>query len=316
MGLFNNDSTQSVTTDQGLRTQYGIILPPGARVAAYVRSTGLQSGDGAFLNDNLVLTLAQGLARVRAGLGDFVVCLPGHAENVADATTFSNALLAGTKILGVGRGGNTPTFTWTATTSKWDISVADVFIGGLRLLFDGINAVANAINVNAADFGMSFCEFEMSTTAKSPTVGITLTANATRCDISGNLFRGLSTVAVGDGILISGACDSPRICDNEMIFAATSATGLVHITAAATNLKILRNTMSNTVATSVAAIAFGAVAATGHVANNTIQVLSTGAITQGTTGITVGATTTANFYQNFVANDPRTSGILSPAADT
>src|SRR3954471_7705856 len=124
----SNTDPQGVYGDQGLRTQYGIILPPGARVAAYVRSIGVQSGDDAFLASNLVTTLAAGLARVRPNLGDYVVVLPGHVESVADATTFSGALVAGTKIIGVGKGSNAPTFNWTATAAQWLVNKADVTI--------------------------------------------------------------------------------------------------------------------------------------------------------------------------------------------
>jgi hypothetical protein len=69
MGTSLEQATQ-VLTDQGLRTQYGLNIPPGARIAAYVRSTGVQTDDSAFLATNIVTPLAQGLARVRAGFGD------------------------------------------------------------------------------------------------------------------------------------------------------------------------------------------------------------------------------------------------------
>lgn len=315
MGVSLQDA-QAIFTDTGLRTQYGVILPPGSRVAAYVRSIGQQSGDDAFLTTNLVPTLAQGLARVRAGLGDAVVVLPGHTENVADATTISNALVAGAKIVGVGLGGNTPTFTFTATTSQIAVSVNDVLIVGCRFLLDGINAVANAFNITGADFNFLYNEVRNSQAAKACTVCMTLAAGADRANVTANVFRGLSTSTGTDGILVSGAINDARICDNEMVMATTTTNGLVRVTAAALGLKILRNTISNTIAASVAGINLGNVAITGQVANNTITVLNTGAQVSGTTGITIGAACVAGFFQNFVVNDPLKSGILQPAADT
>lgn len=307
---------QQVYTDNGLVTQYGIILPPGSQVAAFVRSTGAQSQDTAFIATNLVGTLAAGLARVRAGLGDFVVCLPGHAENVTDATTISGALLAGTKIIGVGQGGNTPTFTFTVTTASIAVSVNDVVMSGLRFLLDGVNAVANAFTISGSDFAFINNEIETSTAAKAATVFMTVAAGADRANISGNLIRGLNTSTSTNGILVSGAADQVRICDNEMEFATTTTNGLVKVTAAATNLKILRNIMNNTIAASVAAINLGNVAITGHIAYNTITVLNTGLQVSGTTGITIGAVVLAGFFQNFVVNDPLKSGIIQPVADT
>jgi len=316
MGISLQDA-QQIGSNAGLRTQYGVILPPGARVAAYVRSTGLQSGDDAFVATNLVSSVALGLARCRAGMGDFVVCLPGHAESVVDGTTFSNALQAGSRIIGVGRGSNMPTITFsTAAGAQWLVNKADVLIAGMKFVvgFVGINS---CFNITGADFAFYNNEFTTGVFSLGvATVVMTLSAGADRADISANIWRAPSNVAAGDGILVNGAIDSLRVCDNEMIFPATGANGLLRFAAAATNFKILRNTMFNSQAASVACIVFGAVAATGQTAYNNIQVLSTGAMVSGTTGITVGATMTGNFYQNFVANDPRTSGLLLPTADT
>lgn len=308
---------QDIYTDNGIRTPYGTLLPPGARLAAYVRSGGAQSGDSAFIAVNLVATLAQGLASCRPGMGDFVVCLPGHAELVADATTISGALVNGAKVVGVGKGSNRPTFTFSATAASIAVSVANVLFTGCLFKLDGINAVVAPLVVTGADFSFLCNEVEVSAAAMAPTTALTLGTGADRADISGNVFRGLAASACGNGILVSGAINDARICDNEMVFAATSANGLVNVTGAALGLKILRNTLSNTVATSVAAIAYANVACSGQCANNMLTVLSTGAISPGVTGITVGGTNnTTGFFQNFTVNDVNKSGVLTPAVDT
>src|SRR6478735_310820 len=109
---FSPDLPQ-VSSGAGMKTPFGItLLPPGSRIAAYVRSTGAQAGDDPFTNANLVTTLAAGVARARAGLGDTVVVMPGHNESVTDATMLTG-LVAGTRIVGFGRGGNMPVFRWT-----------------------------------------------------------------------------------------------------------------------------------------------------------------------------------------------------------
>lgn len=298
-------------------SQYGILLPPGANVAAYVRSTGIQDTDSQFLSTNLVATLAAGLARCRSGMGDYVVCLPGHAENVTDATTFSAALLAGTRIVGVGSGTLRPTFTFTATTSRMTVNVANVTIVGCLFLLDGIDAVVNAINVTAADFTFAGNEVEVSTTAKAAAIVMTLGTGAHRANISNNVFRGLTAAPVTDGILVSGAITDARISDNEMVFAGTTTNGLIRVTGIALGLKILRNVMNNARAASVACINYANVAITGQCRDNTLTVLSTGAVSAGVTGITVGGTANlTGYFNNYTANDPNTSGLLTPAADT
>lgn len=318
----SNTDPQGVYSDQGVRTQYGIILPPGARVAAYVRSTGLQSGDDAFLATNLRLTLAAGLALVRPNLGDYVVVLPGHVETVSDATTFSNALIAGTKIIGVGMGGNTPTFTWSVATAQWLVAVNDVMIAGLRLQMAGnattlFSNTTLPLTVTGNDFRFYYNEAVIGTSANNVAVAMSFTGTAARYDVAGNIYRNPGSSTVTTAILVNSTGADGRITDNEMMTGCTSATGVINITAAAVNLKILRNVINNPTTVSVAGIAYSNVACTGQCAYNTITVLSTGAQTGGVTGITVGGTNNlTGYFQNFVVNDPNKSGILQPAADT
>lgn len=307
---------QQIGSNAGLRTQYGVILPPGARVAAYVRSTGVQSGDDAFLATNLCTTLAQGLARVRPGFGDFVVCLPGHIETVVDGTTFSSALVAGAKIIGVGRGSNMPQVVFAATGAQWLVNKADVLVTGFRFSSSTTNTLL-PITVTAADFGFYNNDVQTAATYLFVTCTIQLQAGADRADISGNVFRGIVNGGSGSVILVSGIVDCARICDNEINTSNASAAGCISVTAAATGLKILRNTINNQTAASVAAISYANVACTGHCAYNTMTVLSTGAVSAGVTGITVGGTNNiTGYFQNFCVNDPNKSGLLVPAVDT
>src|SRR6478735_8493726 len=210
MGISLQDA-QQIFSNAGLRTQFGIVLPPGARVAAYVRSTGQQPGDDTFLTTNLCSTLAQGLARARAGLGDFVVVLPGHVENVADATTFSAALVAGTRIIGVGRGTAMPTFTWTQTTSQWAIAVNDVQIAGIRISPIGINGVVLPINITVTDVSISDNEFN------APAVALTGHITVTGAALGLKIFRNFmyNTAAVSQNcISLAAAASDGQISDN------------------------------------------------------------------------------------------------------
>ena len=72
----------------------------------------------------------------------------------------------------------------------------------------------------------------------------------------------------------------------------------------------------NLAATSIAAINYANVATTGTCRNNHITVFSTGAVSAGVTGITVGGTgNLTGYFNNFVVNDPNKSGFLAPVAD-
>lgn len=306
-----------ITTDNGLTTQYGIVLPPGAQVVAYVRSTGVQSQDTAFIATNLVPTLAQGLARARPGLGDFVICLPGHVENVIDGTTFSGSLQAGTKIIGVGRGTNTPTFTFLLAGAQWLVNKADVSIAGLRFSIGGINLATAAISVTASDFGFFSNDCEVNTGLGQFLNFITVSGAANRADISSNIIRGTQSGGTTSAIItISTTGQDCRVCDNEMNCAAVTATGMINVTTATKSLNILRNTLFNSSAASVACIGFSNVISTGNCANNTCTVLNTGAQVSGTTGIAIGAASLVGFFNNLIVNDPLKSGILQPVADT
>ena len=301
----------------GIRTAYGLVLlPPGSKVAAFVRSTGAQPADDPQLSANLVTTLAAGLSRVRTGLGDTVVCLPGHSESVTDATMLTN-LLPGTRIVGMGRGSNMPTFRWTATASQWVVDDADVVFQNLRLRLEGANGVVKAIVVTAADVGFYQNDIEVASGASNKaTIALEFGSGANRFEVIGNVFRGTATHNVTDGVKVVAAVDQGRIEDNEMVFSATAANGLVDFTAAATNVKMFRNYMYNTHTASTSCITMANVAVDGIVAENALAVVATGAQTSNTTGINTGAAVLVRFFDNLVSNDPRASGILQPAADT
>jgi hypothetical protein len=306
-----------LATGAGFKTPFGIaILPPASRVAAFVRSTGLQSGDDPFTAANLVTTLAAGLARVRAGLSDTVIVLPGHTESVTDATMLTS-LAAGTRILGFGRGSAMPTFRWTATASQWALTASDVVVQGLRLRLEGANGVVKAINVTGSDVAFYGNDIEVASgAALKATIALEVGIGANRFELVGNIFRGTATHNVTNGVLVAAAVDQVRIEDNEMIFSATAANGCVNITAAATALKVLRNYIYNTHTTSTAGITMANVVVDGICAENAIGVTATGAQTSNTTGINTGAAVTVKFFDNLICNDGRSSGLLQPTVDT
>lgn len=302
----------------GVRTEYGLMLPPGTRVV-YVRSTGVQSGDNQEIANRLLPTLAAGLLECRAGLGDIVYVLPGHTETV---TSTSFTAVAGARVIGLGdlNRDDCPTFTWSSAAATWAVNAKNMYFSGLRLLMDNFNGVTAPINITAS--GCTFANNYMrwsSGASLLATTAITVGSGATDCAIMYNDIYGVAAGVCTDGIKLLGATtpDRCKIIGNNMVAAATSARGLINVSVAALGVVIADNNITNLAATSIAGISYSNVAATGHCMYNNVTVFSTGAQTGGTTGITVGgASNLTGFHQNFVVNDVNKSGILEPAADT
>jgi len=303
-----------ITAGYGLKTPFGILLPPGGMVAAYVRSTGFQDGDDPAIAGNLCADVNSALARVRSGLGDTVVCLPGHTESVTSATAWSN-LKAGTKVVGVGQGSAMPTFTFNNTAAQLVLNKADVTIQGLRFQYDGVNTVVLAISVTGADNAIVDCDHRISQTAKSPTTCIQLGSGGDRFLFAGNNVRGLDSVVAGDFLLNSAVVTDFRIINNVMIAPCTAASGLVRVAAVASlNCFIAYNHIANTAAASTACVAFGAAASTGMVNDNRFSTLNNG--TASSQGLTMGAGCLIRPNQNFSTDQPVLSGILNPLPAT
>lgn len=315
-------SVQSVqpiwhTGEHAVRTPYGIVLPPGGRIAAYVRSTGLKDYDPPEVAENLKATLAGALASARAGMNDTILLLPGHAESVVDATMMNN-LRAGTRIVGVGEVGqdNQPAFTWTNTAGSWVIDKTNVTIEGVKISATA-NGVTKGINVTGGGFRFvrNQCILAQTATAKFA-IFMEIGTGADFVRILGNRVYGTATHNVTDGFKVVAAVNGFDFIGNTCIASATAANGLLHFTAAALLTYVGHNTIYNTHTSSTAAITVDAVALDGLFEFNRLAVKNTGAITSLTHGFNVNAACIAAFFENRVANDPRVTGIVSPTADT
>src|SRR5678815_2425394 len=250
----SNYSDLMMAPSEGIRSPYGILLPPGGNVVAYLRSSGPQSNDNAYIKDNLLTTLSACLSKCRSGAGDIIVVLPGHSESVTGATMLDN-LVAGTRIVGIGYGSAMPTFTFAATGAQWKLNKADVLVSGLRLDLGGANGVTKAVIVTGATNVIANCDIVMATSSSlDAVIGIEVGTGAARFRLMRNYLRSVSNVVVTDGVKIVAALDGIEIGNNRMFFAATEVNGLVHITAAVTNIWMHHNTFSNTVASSTACI--------------------------------------------------------------
>ncbi len=233
----------------GIVTPYGTLLKPGGRVAAYVRSTGAQDGEDHFAASGLLVTTLQaGLARCRSGQNDIVYVLPGHTENIATADAMTN-LVAGTQIVGAGVLGqtNNPTFTWTAAAATFLLDVANVTLSGLTLVMGGADNVAAPITVTGAGCVIHNCEISTGTSSSlDATIPITVSTGAHDFGFFNNRVYSSGGATNTQAILISAAVNRPKILFNDFDIEVTSnSVGVITLSAAATQVRILGNLIAN-----------------------------------------------------------------------
>lgn len=287
-------------------------LDPCSDVVAYVRATQLPNMPSD-VAAKWVPDIPSGLARCRAGRNDVVVVLQGHTENVT-STTLAN-MVAGTRLIGIGRGSNRPNLRWTATTSQFVMNDADCVISNFILRMEGA-VVVKAVAVTAADCGILNCDIDMGTVAATnlSTIGIELGAGAHRFELRNNYIHTIAAATPTTVVSVAGVCDGAIICNNK-ILAATSAVavGPIHITAAATGLEIGDNLIQNRLASSETGISCGAVAATGVIYRNFVAT-ETGTPVSDT--IELGGTALFRCFDNRGTDTAATSGLLAPAVVT
>lgn len=322
--VWNPEPLPYIVGGYGWKTPFGITLPPGGRVAAFVRGSGAggsgssratfvpQDLDDNYIVQNGVGTIYDAIQRCRTGRNDVIVVLEGHAETITDTTGLSG-LKAGTTILGVGRGSNMPSVRWTNTAASWLLNANDVSISGLRLRMEGANGITRGINVTGADCSISGCDIEVASgaTAKAAIMCELTTTAANRFRFFSNKIRGTATHNMTNCLLVSAAVDQPEIFGNRFIASATAGNGLINFTAAALNIYVGWNTIYNTHTASTCTINFANVAVDGVCEYNNSGILTDG--TANATGIVNGAASLVKFFQNFTSDEPKKSGALSPA---
>ncbi len=135
--------------------QMGIFLSPNAHII-YVDSGHAATGTGKpgsnprnpLSTINAAFTVAD--TAVTASNGDVVLVMPGHTENITNATDLAPDVV-GVNIVGLGRGSDRPTLTFTATGSNIPISAANITMSNFLMTISGTIDVVVGITVSAAD---------------------------------------------------------------------------------------------------------------------------------------------------------------------
>jgi len=263
----------------------------------------------------MVASIGAALARCKSGYPDIVFVLPGHAENCAATGGLAN-LVPGCFLISLGdpEKDDGPTVNFTATASNWAIDDKNVTIAGLRFV-----AAADPVTAMLT-FSAAGCRFmgNMIVTATSAalecTTCITVAAGATSLKILRNKSRGI-TGATTSVIAISGAADDVEIAENDLQMpGSAAATGVIHISAAATNLRIHHNTLVNSKSDSTAALSVATATAAAGKVNDNDSIIYTDGVAASTGILFAGSpSATLRCFRNYTCDEPRVSGVLSPA---
>jgi len=299
-----------------------IVVPPGGRVF-FVRGNGTtvtQYADDqtdpymSQFTGKLLPSVEAALALCTANRGDRIIVHPRHTQNIANGTTFSNALVAGVKIIGLGVGTERPTFTFSEGASKITINAASVGIYNCRFLCAGppgttAITVAAPFAATAANVCFSGNYFQAGIDVDQFCQAfLTTTAAATGFNFSNNEVESLDPAAlIVSGVTLTGV-DGAKIINN-VFYGSLSATtmGWVRIfTTACRNVTISGNRVTHTLANSTVGIDLTAsLANSGIVALNRIKV-GTGTAPFGA----ISATMNVMLEDNYVFNGTNTRGLI------
>lgn len=252
--------------------------------------------------DRALLTIDAAVGKCTANNGDVIYVMPGHTENVASAGAI-DLDVAGITIIGLGKGSDRPTLTWSSSTSSdLDVDAANITIENF-LFTASVDAVAAAIDVNAKDFTIRNCEFRDTTAFKTVmwvTTPLTAsTGTADRLTIEGCTVK-QNTAGAAQFVLLIGGHDAVTIKDNR-IRGNYSVSPIANTSTELTNWNLEGNVIENLNATNLCVTIDGDT--DGFISDNYFR---------GTTAATViTAVNNCSLYENYyVYTDAKTGKIL------
>lgn len=185
------------------------------------------------------------IGQCTANQGDTIIVLPGHTETISGATSLV-ADVAGVSIIGLGVGGDRPTFTFTAAASTISITAASVKLSNVLLISNFTGGVTTGITVGANADGLLLENIEMQETAntKEWLIGISIAAGCNGVVIDGLKYFGLSGGSTTQVIKFLGASNY-SIVKNFLIFCDASGAPIDALTAASVWMTIGNGVLHN-----------------------------------------------------------------------
>jgi hypothetical protein len=300
-----DDACISSTKIQGLQG-----VAPITGEVFYVAKSGLQARtwlQKRVPESKLFLTIDAAIGACTANRGDVIYVCPGHTETIAVAGGIT-ADVAGISIIGLGNGNLRPVISFSATTSTFAISAANVTVKNIQVT-NTIDEVVTLFHVTAAGCTIDAVDFY-------PTTGqarqFLLTTNAADQLTVKNCFHRQASAAGAAQVWIQlVGTDHSRILNNTIMITANASTSSICISGstAVVDAEIVGNKI-NWLGGTITKIIECVTGSTGIVADNKCMggsaVLLAGAITGDA----------MQFSQNYVTNTAGTaSGALAPAVD-
>lgn len=297
-----------------------MIVPHGAKIH-YVH----HNGPGAFTDlppeCQVVYTSIQAaLTAVENDRGDIVQLLPGHTENIASATYFTQTVTTlprGFTIKGP-QTGKPAVLTWSVAAASMAISSADVTIDGSRadgrfgidLQMAGPSGttaitVAAPIVISAARCGIIGCFMNVGIdNDQLCTIGITTTASASQLVIRDNVVRGNAAALITTWLRLVG-CTDPVITNNDVVCGTSAAAvgPIQMLTTASTGVTIAGNFVHNIAASSTGCIT-GVASATGVISDNRLRNQTDASVAH------IPTPANMQLFQNYGVNNNGETGIL------
>lgn len=286
------------------------LIPPTTGNVYFVDSSTGSNGNSGTDADHPFATIDYAIGKCSANKGDVIICMPGHAEAVSSAGAIA-ADIAGVSIIGLGRGDDRPTLTF-GTTEAADINFTadNILVRNFKFDLTGIDAVAAALDVDAAYCTIDNCEILMADTGGQATLAVDVGVSSHYFTFTNN--KVYAPEAGATHAITTGVCKNMDISDN--LFIGAFSTGAIQCgdgTTAVLASRFVGNEIYNTSSDDYG-ISLGAstVATAGcFLADNYIGITGTAA------GTLVGFSGQSRLFQNFIAGMATTQGELLPAAD-
>jgi len=261
-------------------------------------------------------TIDYAIGRCKAGRGDIVMVMPGHAESVTSATSIV-ADVSNVAVIGLGSGTSAPTLTFTtAATASIVVSAANVSFKNLNIVASfadiaevftptAVNFSVEDCNIYASAANFNFLSLADTNTTNNSADGLSFinckwvepdAATLTMVSVDGDI----------DGLTVQGCYVNLGVNSSDLPIVAIVATGKD-----VTNLNVQNNTMIRlNDANPLLVTADTTTANTGVIRNNTVRHLDTASELLVTTG------TNISFTNNLCSAAVDKSGFLVPAADS
>lgn len=169
-------------------------------------------------NDGVVrvfTTIQAAVNATAAGRGDVVLVLPGYDQSLTGADSWN---VAGTQVIGMGRGAQRPTLRYTGASGEVGIGASNMRVSGFRFLA-AADSVARAVDIDSGFTGIQFDNNVFDFSAAANDFRVMLRVGSARSLIENNRFIAQdSAPAAGRAISLKGGAPSYSIIRRNYIY--------------------------------------------------------------------------------------------------